>query len=83
MVTYDRRDAGKLLVPSDRSRLDKELIAALGIGRRFLLHSLEEHYSKVSDPRMCKAVLFSQVVPETSKDWPGSIRPALGRTQYL
>lgn len=33
---------GKLLITSDGNRLNEELVTAFGIGRRLLLHSLQD-----------------------------------------
>lgn len=77
---YHRGDASELLVAGNRRRLDEELVAALGVSRGFLLHGLKEHCAIVS---YRDDVAGERDVPETSKSWPGSMRPALGRTQYL
>lgn len=42
--TYDLANAGILQATGDRDGLDQELILALGIRSRVLLHSLKQHY---------------------------------------
>jgi hypothetical protein len=43
--TYQRSNVGKLLVGGDKDRLHEELVAALCVWRRVLLHGLEENYA--------------------------------------
>lgn len=44
----NRGDAGKVLVGPNGSALDEELVAAFGVRRRVLLHSLEKNLHRVS-----------------------------------
>lgn len=82
---YNLLNADKLLVASDGYRLDQELVAALNIEGRILLHRLEEHWGTLATA--CATVRSSEttghIIPVTSTSRPGSIRPELGRTQYL
>lgn len=71
----------KLLLVWDGGRLDQKFVATLDIERRVRLHGLEKYCVAAL---ACAAVgLQAWHVPLTSKEAPGSIRPALGRTQYL
>lgn len=86
-ATHDRLHVAELHVSRDWDRLDQELVSALGIRRRVLLHGLEEDcryrmsarnltYDKLNK-------LWVDDQPVTSTSWPGSMRPEFGRTQYL
>jgi hypothetical protein len=45
--TYQRSNVSELLIGSDQDGLDEELVAALRIWRRVLLHGLEKNYAHV------------------------------------
>jgi hypothetical protein len=84
--TYQRSNVGKLFVGGDKDRLHKELVAALCIWRRVLLHSLEENYANTlvccSYSEACARRAAGGVLC-TSTSLPGSMRPLFGLTQYL
>ena len=43
---YDLLDIIEDLISGDADRLDEELVAAPGVGRRLLLHRLKEDYKR-------------------------------------
>lgn len=46
--SYNRSNVGELHIGLDSNGLDEELVTATSIGRRVLLHGLEEHYEAIS-----------------------------------
>ena len=73
----------KLAVARDRHRLNKELVSTLGRKGRVLLHGLEENYIGLVLKRRDAVLLSIEYEPDTSTSCPASMRPELGRTQYL
>jgi len=82
--THYRLNVGRLTVGSDADRLNQELVATLVVGRGVTLHRLQEN---------CRSAVIRTIshhrsdntegVPCTSTSFPDSMRPELGRTQYL
>lgn len=81
--THDRSQIGKLLVACNFYGLNEELVAALGVRGRLMLHRLEDHYIEVVSVKKTVTVSEDKYIPATSTSLPGSTRPELGRTQYL
>ena len=79
--TYYGSYIAEFLVWKDSDGLDKKLVAAAGIDGRVLFHGLEKDCNLI---RTIEELRWEEgVIPCISTVLPGSMRPELGRTQYL